>query len=207
MEHLREALELIATLSDKSHSWRSILAAIFSITCSLLFINHLFAVYDYLHNLRHPVGTIIFWLSAYTVYGLIRKLIDALADILAKHRASRRIAQQNSQNLAALENNLLHLSKKEIALLKFLLLTYPQNVWLPQDFSYVVSLTAKNIISCVDPLASKIVDLPHGSSINSLCSLYSLSPEARKIICRNSLLESSKWKDIAPDNSFAEFQD
>ena len=141
-----------------------------------------------------------------TLYGFIFRSVSGIFKTVQQYRDAKNKKLEDARRLEALKKSILHLSKGEIAILKFILKQNPSVAWLPDEDAYVILLEYKNIIRNVDITRTKIVDFWHGSNRNFSCNLYQITDDARTLLTEMHNELSRKWRNIKPNKTFADFQ-
>ena len=154
-------------------------------------------------NLLANITVLLFGL---TLYGLVFRSVSAVFNTVQQYKDAKNKKLEDSRRIEALKSSILHLSKSEIAILKFFLQQSLYTAWLPDEDTSVILLENKNIIHNVDFSRTKIVDFWHGSNRNLSCNLYQITADTRKLLTEMQGELSKKWRNIKTNKTFADFQ-
>ena len=141
-----------------------------------------------------------------TLYGFIFRSVSGVFKTVQQYKDAKNKKLEDSHRFEVLKKSILHLSKGEIAILKFILKQNPSVAWLPDVDAYVILLEHKNIIRNIDFTSTKIVDFWHGSNRNLSCNLYQITDDALKLLTKMHGELSKKWRSVKINNSFADLQ-
>ena len=157
--------------------------------------------------MNYNVDTIIFWLATITAYAFIYRSVCAVASLCSKLYASRKAAKAHTRNLLLKKQNLLNLSKTEIATLKFLLAQSSRVAWLPASSSTTALLKQKGFIK------------PFGRNIKNICDnsksfqeaishavLFTVPSDIAQLISLLPQEHFKAWRKGQPDRSLAQYQ-
>ena len=141
-----------------------------------------------------------------TLYGFIYRSVSGLFKIVQLYWDARNKKIEDSRRIEALKKSILHLSKSEIAILKFVLKQHLHVAWLPNEDTSVFLLERKNIIRNVDLTKTKIVGTWRGSNYGISCNLYQLTDKARMLLTEKHKELYKNWRKIKTKCSFSDFQ-
>lgn len=195
-----------ALASGAFSSWPSISTNV--IVIFILFFAHdlITTIYATLEGMNNLIINIISLFAALTLYGGIYRIVAISFRLLSQFCLYRRSQKELLRRQQTIRQNILKLSRKEIAILKFLFHQDDYSAWLPDKNASVMLLERKNILLNVDFTRTKIVDFWHGSNRNLSCNLYQITYDALKLLNEMHGELYTKWRNVKTNNTFADFQ-
>ena len=143
--------------------------------------------YDILSDMDKYIKFSCLFFSILFIYKI---LADSFLCILNKRK--NKIAEQQQQ--INILNNILSLSKGELAVLKYIFYRPAQCAWLPKDFLEAILLTYKGYIKVIQDKRGSSSDLNFSLYINTDDKLFTLSDQAQKVIAEHLKEIKSKWR-------------
>ncbi len=199
MDFLEKISAFILQAANSSYSWCSILASTLFIAI-LAFIHQSYAT---IFNMNDTITTFITWMTLITLYFLIHKICSSIGDVILAFRAERKKEAELKKLQEQDKQTLLHLSPREIGLLKFMLSQDCNSAWLPHNDKLVIFLTLKHCIKQLDFLESKTITTNKGSIS---VSLFSVTDTILSILWDMPQELAEKWRKAKNNKTFAKYQ-
>ena len=200
-------LQLVLQVTGSLSSWQTLVANLLSFVGVIFFrhqINKFYATLDGMDNSIVTVATYGLLISAYVA---LYKSVSAVFRGFSRYREARNNEQELSRRQETLKQTLLDLSRKEIAILKFLLNQEYNVAWLPTHIKPVLMLKKKGII-CLFSNAEKNIShqsLYYSDSF-SHAQMFTIPDDVLKLITQIKPDASPKWRKTKPDHTFSDFQ-
>ena len=199
MDFLEKISAFTLQVATASYSWYSILASTLFITI-LAYLHYSHAT---IFNMNDTITTFITWMSLFTLYLLIHKICSSIGDVILAFRAERKNEAELKKQQEQDKQTLLHLSPREIGLLKFMLSQDCNSAWLPPNDKLVIFLTLKHCIKQLDFLESKTITTNKGSIS---VSLFSVTDTILSILWDMPQELAEKWRKAKNNKIFAKYQ-
>ena len=139
----------------------------------------------------------------FSILFVYKVLADSFLCILNK-RKNKIIEKQQQINIL---NNILTMSKSELAVLKFLYSRPSQYAWLPKDLTEAILLTHKGCIDIVKDKRGSSSGLNFSLYINSDDTLYTLSDQTKKVISEHLQEIKTKWRNARINRNLDNYQE
>ena len=132
------------------------------------------------------------------------KIIFQLQELMAwkkKTEQEQKVNQEREQNMI---NNFLNISKKELAIMKFLFHRKTKSAWLPCNLTEAILLTKKHYIKIIQS-SRKSMEM-FNFYINQNDILYSITPETLNLINKYKSDVTQKFKSVHYDKILNKYQ-
>ena len=201
-----ELIEKISGLiSHVTYSWQGLAANV--IACASVFFLHsvIRDFYVTLDNMNNPIITVAAWLFIISVYALIHRSVSAGFAFFSKLKAQKAHEKTEMLRQESIRQNFMALSKKEMAILKFVLLQDLHSAWLPDKYKPVMILIEKGYLIQIGLDGKSISDLRHMFDY-SFAHLFTVPDNIQQLIVHLPPEFSKKWRSIKPDRTLQECQ-
>lgn len=148
-----------------------------------------------MNNLLTNITVLLFVL---TLYGIIYRSISGVFKAVQQYRDAKQQKREEARRLEALKNSLLNLSKKEMAILKFVLLQDLHSAWLPDNYKPVMILIEKGYLVQIGLDGKSISNLQYMFDY-SIAHLFTVPDNIQQLIAHMPPEFSKKWRKIKPD--------
>lgn len=197
--------KILAFVTQVTHSitsWQAVITNIIPLFVVLIFHHAVKHFYVTLEGMNNTFVTVAIWLSMFSLYGLLYKAVSACFSAVSKHKADKEAQKNESIRKERMIQDILNLSKSEIAILKFILAQEHNIAWMPDEHKTIIMLREKGIITlfCKD---SKTIST--GQSLN-FASLLTIPDNVQKLLSHMPQDFHKKWRKIKQDNSFQDCQ-
>ena len=206
-EYFDKICSLLSNITGSIISWNTIFANLIAISCSIFFRNSISRFYATLDGMNDTLKNILIILSIITVYSFFYQITSAFSSFLSKLKERWLSSREASLRSNILKQHLFALSKKEIAIVKFILLQDNHMAWLPEIQKDIIFLTHEGIIT---PFSN------HRKEIDRASFYYSEPFASARLFCIPDHIQlfiaqipdnlSRKWKKVKPDSSFSLLQ-
>ena len=205
MNYIELIEKISGLLSHISYSWQGITAN--GLACAFVFVfrKRILDFYVTLHNMNNPIITVVSWLFVISIYALIHKSVLATFTFFSKIKAQKAHKKAELLRHENIKQNFMTLSKKEIAILKFVLSQDWHSAWLPDNYKPIMILIKKGYLVQIGSNSKSISSLRYMFDYSS-AHLFTVPDNIQQLISQMPQEFSQKWRRTKPDWSFQECQ-
>ncbi len=201
-----ELIEKISGLiSHIAYSWQGITANVIACVFTFFLRNFILDFYVTLDGMNNPIITVAAWLLIISMYALIHRSVSAGFAFFSKLKAQKAHEKTEMLRQESIRQNFMALSKKEMAILKFVLLQDLHSAWLPDNYKPVMILIEKGYLVQIGLDGKSISNLQYMFDY-SIAHLFTVPDNIQQLIAHMPPEFSKKWRKIKPDRTLQECQ-
>ena len=161
--------------------------------------------YATLNGMDISIITVASWLFMLSVYAIIYKAVSSCFRGVSNFKAGRQREKEKAAQKERFMKDIQALSKREIAILKFVLAQEANSAWLPDNYKPVMLLIEKSYLVQIG-IKSKSISSLQLSFDYSLVHLFTVPENIQKLIADMPPEFIKKWRKVKPDRSFEDCQ-